>query len=250
MAANPEQQAATLKEFVHAWERWDAAAMLSTFSEDFVQITLPLALNVPPRSRAEVQQTLPLLVDTVKSYNLTIHNTIHDKARNNAALYAMSTGELPWDDVWSMEYAAFVTFTPDGTKIAKLEEMLDSKEFQRFAPRFLEHRLPRITLPLALNVPPRSRAEVQQTLPLLVDTVKSYNLTIHNTIHDKARNNAALYAMSTGELPWDDVWSMEYAAFVTFTPDGTKIAKLEEMLDSKEFQRFAPRFLEHRLPRV
>nr|POE78411.1 hypothetical protein CFP56_60643 [Quercus suber] len=156
MASNT--QADTLNKFINAWQRWDASAMISLFSEDFVQITLPLALKIPARSRAEVQKTLPLLVDTVKSYNvrwifrvrlllrltlvqLTIHNVIYDKARNIAAIYAMSTGELPWDDVWSMEYAAFVTFTEDGVKIAKLEEMLDSKEFQRFAPQFTRHRL-------------------------------------------------------------------------------------------------------------
>jgi hypothetical protein len=37
------------------------------------------------------------------------------------------------------EYAAFVTFSNTGEKVAKVEEMLDSAFMERFGPRFSDY---------------------------------------------------------------------------------------------------------------
>ncbi|RAL16200.1 nuclear transport factor 2 family protein [Aspergillus homomorphus CBS 101889] len=135
MPAPSSTQAATLQRFITAWERWDAQEWISTFSEDFEQATLPLGLNIPVRSRKEVEVVLPALVATVKSYKLQIHHVIHDPENNKAAVYAASTGKLPWGD-WNLEYSAFLKFSEDGEKVARLEEMLDTAFLQDFGPKF------------------------------------------------------------------------------------------------------------------
>lgn len=70
MSNSASAQAATLQRFLDAWKKWDAAGMLATFSDDFTQVTLPLALGIPPRPRAEVEAVFPALVATVKSYEV------------------------------------------------------------------------------------------------------------------------------------------------------------------------------------
>ncbi|PYH86366.1 hypothetical protein BO82DRAFT_350101 [Aspergillus uvarum CBS 121591] len=135
MTAPASIQAATLRRFISAWEKWDAQEWISTFSDDFQQVTLPHSLNIPVRSRKEVEIVLPALVATVRSYQLQIHHVIHDPEHHKAVVYAASTGKLPWGD-WNLEYAAFLTFTEDGRKIARLEEMLDTAFLQDFGPKF------------------------------------------------------------------------------------------------------------------
>ncbi|KAF7162470.1 hypothetical protein CNMCM5623_007761 [Aspergillus felis] len=138
MPAPAEVQKATLQRFLDAWKRWDAQAWLAEFSDDFTQVTLPLNLGVPSRPRAQVEQVLPALMATVKSYELTIRHVVHDAASNKAAIYTSSKGTLPWGP-WQMDYAAFVTFTETGDKIAAVEEMLDTATLREFGPKFQQY---------------------------------------------------------------------------------------------------------------
>ncbi|KAM5468800.1 hypothetical protein MauCBS54593_004795 [Microsporum audouinii] len=138
MPASSSIQAATLQRFISAWKKWDAQEWISTFSNDFEQVTLPLSQGIPSRSRTEVEVVLPALVATVKSYKLTIHHVVHDAGKNKAAIYAASKGDLPWGN-WDLEYSAFLTFSEDGEKVAKLEEMLDTAFLRDFGPKFQKH---------------------------------------------------------------------------------------------------------------
>ncbi|GIK06082.1 monooxygenase AgnL5 [Aspergillus viridinutans] len=128
-------QAATLQRFILAWKKWDAQEWISTFSDDFEHVTLPVGQGIPIRSRPDVELLLPALVATVESYELTIRHVIHDPGSNKAAIYAVSKGNLPWGD-WNLEYSAFVSFTEDGKKVARLEEMLDTAFLQDFGPKY------------------------------------------------------------------------------------------------------------------
>jgi len=65
---------------------------------------------------------------------LGVHHILHEPEKNKAVIYASSTGEAPWGP-WQMAYAVFITFTNDGTKIAVLEEMLDTNAFQGIGPK-------------------------------------------------------------------------------------------------------------------
>ncbi|KAL2194790.1 hypothetical protein P885DRAFT_42316 [Corynascus similis CBS 632.67] len=135
MAPSASTQAATLERFLDAWKRWDASAWLATFADDFTQVTLPFGMKVPSRDRTQVEQVLPKLMKVVQDYKLTIHEVVHDAAKNKAAIYCMSEGTTPWGP-WAMEYAVFIRFTEAGDRVAHLEEMLDSAFMKEFAPKF------------------------------------------------------------------------------------------------------------------
>nr|UYO77215.1 monooxygenase [Trichoderma crystalligenum] len=138
MPAPAEIQAATLQKFMDAWKKWDAPEFLSLFSDDFTQVTLPLGLGIPSRPRAQVEQVLPALMATIKSYELTFRHVVHDAAANKAAVYVLSKGVLPWGP-WQMDYAAFVTFSEAGDKLDTVEEMLDTAKMADFVPKFNQY---------------------------------------------------------------------------------------------------------------
>jgi len=58
---------------------------------------------------------------------------VHDAAKSKAVIYATSKADTPFGDFkWTNEYAVFVTFTEDGEKVSKVEEMVDTAFFQEF----------------------------------------------------------------------------------------------------------------------
>nr|UYO77228.1 monooxygenase [Trichoderma oligosporum] len=138
MPAPAEIQAATLQKFIDSWKRWDSREFLSLFSDDFTQVTLPLGLGIPSRPRAQVEQVLPALMATIKSYELNVRHVIHDATANKAALYVESKGILPWGP-WQMDYAAFVIFSEAGDKLNTVEEMLDTAKMADFVPKFNQY---------------------------------------------------------------------------------------------------------------
>ena len=71
MSAPVEIQARTLTRFLDAWKKWSAEDWLTIFADDITQVTIPFALGMLPRSRAEVERTLPALVATVQSYEVS-----------------------------------------------------------------------------------------------------------------------------------------------------------------------------------
>jgi hypothetical protein len=78
MPAPNHVQAATLQRFLDAWKNWNAREWLDIFAPDIVQVTMPLSLGIPPRSRAEVEQTLPALIATVTSYEVRKQSSPYD----------------------------------------------------------------------------------------------------------------------------------------------------------------------------
>ncbi|KAG7287772.1 hypothetical protein NEMBOFW57_007287 [Staphylotrichum longicolle] len=135
MPASAEIQRATLDRFIAGWSNWSAAEMVETWTEDCTQVTLPFSLNHPPRTRAQVEVTLPLVQKVVTGYKLKIHEIVHDAARSKAVVYAVSKADTPFGD-WTNEYAVFFTFDESGQHIAKVEEMVDSAFLNDFFPKF------------------------------------------------------------------------------------------------------------------
>ncbi|KAI9648484.1 Monooxygenase dmxR10 [Ciborinia camelliae] len=140
MPAPTEVQAATLDKFIAGWKEFTPESWMATWSEDCTQKMLPLSLGVPARSRSEVLEILPGLVDILKNYRLDIREIVHDSPRSKAVIYAISYADTSFGDLkWTNEYAVFVTFTEDGTKVKKIEEMVDSAFYQEFFPKFQQY---------------------------------------------------------------------------------------------------------------
>lgn len=71
---------------------------------------------------------------------MEIYEIVHDVARGKAVIYATSHADTPWEDFkWKNEYAVFLTFTENGEKINKVDEMLDSAFAKEFFPRFQKY---------------------------------------------------------------------------------------------------------------
>jgi hypothetical protein len=69
---------------------------------------------------------------------LNVYEIVHDAANSKAVIYATSRADTPFEGgfKWTNEYAVFIYFTEDGTQINKTEEMVDTKFFHDFSPRF------------------------------------------------------------------------------------------------------------------
>jgi ketosteroid isomerase-like protein len=154
MPAPAEVQLATLKRFITGWSNWSAAEMVETWTDDCLQVTLPTTLHHPPRDRTQVLGVLPLVQKVVTEYEvrpgvcamlaaallitlpqLTIRETVHDAAKNKAAVYAVSKANTPFGP-WTNEYAVFFTFDESGERIARIEEFVDSAFLNDFFPKF------------------------------------------------------------------------------------------------------------------
>nr|POF02473.1 scytalone dehydratase [Quercus suber] len=100
-----DAQTKTLRTFIDAWTKWDVTAYLEVLDKDFVQVMMPVNMGIPPRSRAEVERHLPLVMGVVKNFKI-----LHDVDKGKAVVHSRSTGETPFGP-WANESSVFVTFS-------------------------------------------------------------------------------------------------------------------------------------------
>jgi phosphoribosyl 1,2-cyclic phosphodiesterase len=71
---------------------------------------------------------------------LKINQVVHDAASGTAAVYASSNADTPFaDEKWAMDYAVFLSFSEDGSKIDKMGEMLDTSAFKHLFPKLQQY---------------------------------------------------------------------------------------------------------------
>ncbi|KUI60106.1 hypothetical protein VP1G_11165 [Cytospora mali] len=140
MPAPAHIQAATLDRFIAGWKKWTPEDYLATWSDDCTQQLMPFSLGVPARSRAEVNVFLPKLMTVLTNYELETSRIVHDAANSKAVIYASSKADtLLGDSKWKNDFAVFLSFTEDGEKINRMEEMVDTAFYQEFFPRFQKY---------------------------------------------------------------------------------------------------------------
>ncbi|KAF4213578.1 hypothetical protein CNMCM8980_001909 [Aspergillus fumigatiaffinis] len=156
MPAPADIQAATLNKFLAAWREGSAPDTMALWSDDFKQRLLPLSLGESSfRSRDQAALFYPGLVESLRnwevrfcsfsqigvSYSLLVSEYFIDLLApehwGTAAVYATSQADTPFPgEKWTNEYAIFLSFSEDGTKVSRLEEMMDSAFYQSFVPKF------------------------------------------------------------------------------------------------------------------
>ncbi|KAK3680675.1 hypothetical protein B0T22DRAFT_531249 [Podospora appendiculata] len=140
MSATAPVQAATLDKFLAAWKSQNAEETVALWSDDFKQRLLPLSLGMPVKMRAEAEVVNAKLIENLTNWKLNIREIVHDAPRSTAAVYATSLADTPLPgEKWTNEYAIFVSFTEDGTKISRLEEMVDTAFYRDLFPKFQKY---------------------------------------------------------------------------------------------------------------
>ncbi|KAH8810954.1 hypothetical protein F5884DRAFT_854322 [Xylogone sp. PMI_703] len=130
-------QAETLNKFLAAWKEHRADEITGLWSEDFNQRILPLSLKAPAKSRNEAAIMCNVLSSKLTNWKLHIREIVHDASRGSAAIYAIAEADTPVPgEKWANEYCVFTSFSEDGTKITRLDEMVDAAFFQHFFPKF------------------------------------------------------------------------------------------------------------------
>ncbi|KAL7783869.1 hypothetical protein V8C37DRAFT_396641 [Trichoderma ceciliae] len=141
MPAPAEAQPATLKKFLGAWETNSVEDTMALWSDDFTQQLLPLSLGIPAKSKKQAEVAYPRLMKSLTNWKVEIKNVVHDTARGTAAVYSTVVADtpMPGGDKWTNEYGIFITFSEDGTRISRLEEMIDTAFFGRIFPSLQQY---------------------------------------------------------------------------------------------------------------
>jgi hypothetical protein len=83
------EQEATLNQFIQGWKKWSTEEMLASWAETATQKALPFSLGHPARTRAQVEETLPILQRAVTNYEVSRIIT-----QSNACIYVMKHTKL------------------------------------------------------------------------------------------------------------------------------------------------------------
>ncbi|KAK3291281.1 uncharacterized protein B0H64DRAFT_410251 [Chaetomium fimeti] len=146
MPAPAPIQAQTLDKFLTAWQNQNAKDTVGFWSDDFKQRLLPLSLQAPVKSRAEAEVMNGKLMELLTNWKLEIREIVHDAPKGTAAVYATSQADTPIPgERWTNEYTIFVSFSEDGSKITRLEEMVDTAFYRDLFPKFQQYLMAQAT---------------------------------------------------------------------------------------------------------
>ncbi|KAJ5952323.1 uncharacterized protein N7479_010736 [Penicillium vulpinum] len=130
-------QAVTLDKFLTAWKDQAVEDTIALWSDDFKQQLLPSSLGVPSHSRAESEKIYPKLTGSLRNWKLDIKEVVHDVGRGTAAVYATSQADTPLpNEKWTTDFSIFLSFTEDGLRVNRLDEMVDSGFYADYFPKF------------------------------------------------------------------------------------------------------------------
>ncbi|KAK4124751.1 hypothetical protein N657DRAFT_331757 [Parathielavia appendiculata] len=129
-----DAQAATLDRFISAWRACSPGGLSSVMGADFTMQTLPFSLKEPLHSQAEMAGFLSVLRGIMSTFELTVHNVVHDAANGKAAIYAITKADSP-SGPYQNEHAVFLWFDESGEKVTRMEEMVDSAFLKDYMPK-------------------------------------------------------------------------------------------------------------------
>jgi len=134
MADVLDQMKRTTKAVIDGYNNWDIEAIMAPRASDCISRVLPKSLGREPRNNDVYRQYFASIMPLFKDFTVTADSEIFDPQCKKAALHMNSTATSPLGQ-YANEYALFLTFTEDGTKITEFDEMVDSAVSGKF---FLE----------------------------------------------------------------------------------------------------------------
>ena len=104
---------------------------MAPLADDCIHQFLPKSLGRAPRNNEEYRQYFTTVSPTFRDFHAWSDNEIYDVPARKAAVHMYSSATSPIGP-YGNEYAIYITFNEDGTKVKVIEEMVDTAYSSRF----------------------------------------------------------------------------------------------------------------------
>ncbi|KAF2228521.1 hypothetical protein EV356DRAFT_498305 [Viridothelium virens] len=131
-----EQLITTALSFIAAYNQWTVQAIIAIRSPSCIHYTLPISLQVPPRSNAEYATFMDPMLAVFRGVHFSIisnDDTIVDVEARTVVLHCSNLADTDAGE-YTNEYMFSLTMSEDGTKVDKIIEFIDAAytvEFKR-----------------------------------------------------------------------------------------------------------------------
>ncbi|KAK5173537.1 uncharacterized protein LTR77_002218 [Saxophila tyrrhenica] len=134
MSSNLDNQKSLTAKFIKIEEAWDIEANIQLRTNDCIYHLRPTTLGHPPRNNDEFREFYTSLKALWTDYKLEVLQTTHDAETHKSVIHAINYAETPAGP-FEMECIMILSFTEDGTKLKRVEELADSAYLNEFLER-------------------------------------------------------------------------------------------------------------------
>jgi ketosteroid isomerase-like protein len=124
-------QKSTSKAFIDAYNAWDLEGIMGYRGPDCLQQIYPSSMGKSPKNNAEYRKYFENIMPIFSNFTITIHKEFHDAEARTCVIHASSKANTR-AGIYSNEYALFLWFTKDGSKITRIDEFVDSAYSAQF----------------------------------------------------------------------------------------------------------------------
>ncbi|KAF2996998.1 hypothetical protein E8E14_002572 [Neopestalotiopsis sp. 37M] len=130
---------------IEAYNKWTIDAVMAYRDESCIQQILPkrptfvrtASLKREPMNNAAYRVAFGAMMPLFRNFHVTVDDVFEDEANNKIAMSVHSTAETPIGP-YDNEYVMMFNFTPDGSKIVRIREFVDSGASSQFFARLGE----------------------------------------------------------------------------------------------------------------
>ncbi|KAI7115138.1 hypothetical protein KC343_g18671 [Hortaea werneckii] len=129
---------ANTKHTAHAvcdgYERWEMDAVMAPRAHDCIHHLGPKSLARPLRNNEQYRAYFHTVQTLFQDFKIEVADQVFDEGQKKAALHVFGSATSPVGK-YEQEYTWFLTFSEDGTKVKRMEEMIDSAYLAEFFKR-------------------------------------------------------------------------------------------------------------------
>ncbi|KAI6833465.1 hypothetical protein KC332_g12649 [Hortaea werneckii] len=120
------------------YERWGVDAVMAPRADDCIHHLGPKSLGRPLRNNEQYRAYFYTLQTLFQDFKIEVTDQVFDGDQKKAALHVFGSASSPVGK-YEQEYTWFLTFNEDGTKVKRLEEMIDSSYLAEFFKRLHDY---------------------------------------------------------------------------------------------------------------
>lgn len=122
---------------IEGYNKWTIDAIMAYRDESCIQQVLPASLQRQPMDNATYRAAFGAVMPLFRNFNVVVEDVFEDEAGNKVAMSVRSTADTPIGP-YRNEYVMMFDFTPDGSKIVRVREFVDSAASGKFFARLGE----------------------------------------------------------------------------------------------------------------